>query len=178
MADLIGSMWHCLFVYRFLLLRSKGLGRLYRNGRQHDFASLGGWGLCNKICIGAFAFCSSICTGIGFAVVLIAFYVDFFYNVIIAWALHFFFASFTSQLPWTTCSNSWNTPQCAEVQKDCHEVSSLFSNKRKRLPSTWNVVIKTTNFYIMYQHCAMSVFFLSRIRVGKSRVQRQFLHRQ
>lgn len=54
-------------------------------------------------------------TGIGFAVVLIAFYVDFFYNVIIAWALHFFFASFTSQLPWTTCSNSWNTPQCAEV---------------------------------------------------------------
>jgi len=57
-----------------------------------------------------------VCTiGIGFAVVLIAFYVDFFYNVIIAWALHFFFASFTSQLPWTTCSNSWNTPQCAEV---------------------------------------------------------------
>lgn len=53
--------------------------------------------------------------GIGFAVVLIAFYVDFFYNVIIAWALHFFFASFTSQLPWTSCSNSWNTPQCAEV---------------------------------------------------------------
>lgn len=55
------------------------------------------------------------CTGIGFAVVLIAFYVDFFYNVIIAWALHFFFASFTSQLPWISCSNSWNTPQCAEV---------------------------------------------------------------
>lgn len=55
------------------------------------------------------------CAGIGFAVVLIAFYVDFFYNVIIAWALHFFFASFTSQLPWISCSNSWNTPQCAEV---------------------------------------------------------------
>lgn len=59
--------------------------------------------------------CTNCIIGIGFAVVLIAFYVDFFYNVIIAWALHFFFASFTSQLPWTTCSNSWNTPQCAEV---------------------------------------------------------------
>ncbi len=55
-------------------------------------------------------------TGIGFAVVLIAFYVDFFYNVIIAWALHFFLASFTNNLPWITCSNPWNTDQCMEVR--------------------------------------------------------------
>lgn len=52
--------------------------------------------------------------GIGFCVVLIAFYADFFYNVIIAWSLHFFFASFTSVLPWSHCNNSWNSPQCAE----------------------------------------------------------------
>ncbi|EAT37969.1 AAEL010106-PA [Aedes aegypti] len=50
--------------------------------------------------------------GIGYAVVLIAFYVDFYYNVIIAWSLRFFFASFTSQLPWTLCDNSWNTILC------------------------------------------------------------------
>ncbi|CAH1378553.1 hypothetical protein MTP99_002379 [Tenebrio molitor] len=50
--------------------------------------------------------------GIGYAVVLIAFYVDFYYNVIIAWALRFFFASFTSMLPWTSCDNPWNTPNC------------------------------------------------------------------
>ncbi|XP_017778563.1 PREDICTED: sodium-dependent dopamine transporter [Nicrophorus vespilloides] len=50
--------------------------------------------------------------GIGYAVVLIAFYVDFYYNVIIAWALRFFFASFTDMLPWTTCNNPWNTPLC------------------------------------------------------------------
>ncbi|XP_057374911.1 sodium-dependent dopamine transporter-like [Daphnia carinata] len=73
--------------------------------------------------------------GIGFAVVLIAFYVDFFYNVIIAWALHFFFASFTSQLPWTSCSNSWNTPQCAEVN---HEFNGSFYivNNRTNISQT------------------------------------------
>ncbi|GBP60529.1 Sodium-dependent dopamine transporter [Eumeta japonica] len=49
---------------------------------------------------------------IGYAVVLIAFYVDFYYNVIIAWALRFFFASFTTLLPWTNCDNEWNTPSC------------------------------------------------------------------
>ncbi|RZF42633.1 hypothetical protein LSTR_LSTR001428 [Laodelphax striatellus] len=50
--------------------------------------------------------------GIGYAVVLIAFYVDFYYNVIIAWALRFFFASFTYSLPWTTCDNEWNSNLC------------------------------------------------------------------
>jgi len=43
---------------------------------------------------------------------LIAFYTDFFYNVIIAWALYYFFASFTTKLPWTSCNNTWNTPDC------------------------------------------------------------------
>lgn len=54
-------------------------------------------------------------TGIGYAVVLIAFYVDFFYNVIIAWCLRFFIASFTSDLPWVSCNNYWNTPYCKPV---------------------------------------------------------------
>jgi len=52
--------------------------------------------------------------GIGYAVVLIAFYVDFYYNVIIAWSLRYFFSSFSTMLPWTTCDNPWNTPLCRE----------------------------------------------------------------
>ncbi|XP_026479366.1 sodium-dependent dopamine transporter-like [Ctenocephalides felis] len=52
---------------------------------------------------------------IGYAVVVIAFYVDFYYNVIIAWALRYFFASFTSELPWASCDNYWNTPACRPV---------------------------------------------------------------
>ncbi|KAK7862774.1 hypothetical protein R5R35_013837 [Gryllus longicercus] len=58
--------------------------------------------------------------GIGYAVVLIAFYVDFYYNVIIAWALRYFFASFTSSLPWTSCGNLWNTPQCRDLDVDAN----------------------------------------------------------
>ncbi|CAG2231692.1 sodium-dependent dopamine transporter-like [Mytilus edulis] len=50
--------------------------------------------------------------GIGWAVVLIAFYTDFFYNIIIAWALHFLFSSFTSELPWSSCGHEWNTEHC------------------------------------------------------------------
>lgn len=73
--------------------------------------------------------------GIGYAVALIAFYVDFYYNVIIAWALRFFFASFTDLLPWTTCDNPWNTPDCRTLDlrrwldKNNDSWTSMYSNE-------------------------------------------------
>lgn len=51
-------------------------------------------------------------TGIGFAICIINLYVSFYYNTIIAWALYYFCSSFTATLPWTSCANPWNTPNC------------------------------------------------------------------
>lgn len=63
--------------------------------------------------------------GVGFTVILISLYVGFFYNVIIAWALHYFFSSFAAELPWVHCNNTWNTPNCS----DAHSAgSSLGAN--------------------------------------------------
>lgn len=53
--------------------------------------------------------------GVGFTVILISLYVGFFYNVIIAWALHYFFSSFTVELPWVHCNNTWNSPNCSDA---------------------------------------------------------------
>lgn len=44
--------------------------------------------------------------------VIIAFFTDFYYNVILAWSLYLFFVSFTPDLPWTRCNNTWNTVDC------------------------------------------------------------------
>ncbi|KAF0309835.1 Sodium-dependent dopamine transporter [Amphibalanus amphitrite] len=63
--------------------------------------------------------------GVGYAVVLIASYVDLFYNVILAWSLRYFFSSFTSKLPWTNCNNTWNTDHCVEVSRNFNVWSSL-----------------------------------------------------
>lgn len=52
-------------------------------------------------------------TGIGYAICVIALYTAFYYNTIMAWALHYLLSSFHSTLPWTTCDNPWNTPLCA-----------------------------------------------------------------
>ncbi|PZC74655.1 hypothetical protein B5X24_HaOG207374 [Helicoverpa armigera] len=50
--------------------------------------------------------------GVGFCAVMVAFYVSFYYNVIIGWALYFLISSARSELPWVHCDNSWNTEQC------------------------------------------------------------------
>ncbi|RDD46443.1 Sodium- and chloride-dependent GABA transporter 2 [Trichoplax sp. H2] len=50
--------------------------------------------------------------GTGFSMIMVSFLVSIYYVVILAWVLYFLFASFISPLPWTTCDNSWNTPEC------------------------------------------------------------------
>nr|CAD7579259.1 unnamed protein product [Timema californicum] len=52
--------------------------------------------------------------GVGFCAVLVAFYVSFYYNVIIGWALYFLVASAAPTLPWVHCNNTWNTEWCWE----------------------------------------------------------------
>uniref|UniRef100_A0A8D0TAI5 Transporter n=1 Tax=Sus scrofa TaxID=9823 RepID=A0A8D0TAI5_PIG len=71
------------------------LGQYHRNG------CISIW---RKIC--------PIFKGIGFAICVIAFYIASYYNTIMAWALYYLISSFTDQLPWTSCKNSWNTGNC------------------------------------------------------------------
>lgn len=35
-----------------------------------------------------------------------------YYNTIIAWAVYYLMASFSSEVPWMRCNNSWNTDAC------------------------------------------------------------------
>ena len=54
--------------------------------------------------------------GIGYAMLIINFYVLSYYNTIIAWSVHYCLASFRFVVPWTYCNNTWNTEKCYSLQ--------------------------------------------------------------
>ena len=54
-------------------------------------------------------------TGVGFCMLMISFLVCIYYNVIIAYSLHFIVNSMTSQLPWADCGHDWNTDFCRDA---------------------------------------------------------------
>ncbi len=61
---------------------------------------IGIWGIC------------PILKGVGYATTLMAFWVNSYWIVVLAWALYYLYMSFSSVLPWDDCSNSWNTENC------------------------------------------------------------------
>ena len=54
--------------------------------------------------------------GIGFGMVVVSFLVMIYYNIVIAYSLHYLFSGFAKVLPWTKCNQWWNS---AETKADC-----------------------------------------------------------
>uniref|UniRef100_A0A8C4Q3T2 Transporter n=1 Tax=Eptatretus burgeri TaxID=7764 RepID=A0A8C4Q3T2_EPTBU len=55
--------------------------------------------------------------GIGFAICIINFYVAFYYNTIIAWAVYYLYSSIALTVPWTNCNNIWNNTKLHRLQR-------------------------------------------------------------
>uniref|UniRef100_A0A3B4GTW1 Transporter n=1 Tax=Pundamilia nyererei TaxID=303518 RepID=A0A3B4GTW1_9CICH len=53
--------------------------------------------------------------GMGYTSQMIIFYGGISYIVILAWAFLYLFSSFSGELPWATCNNTWNTNRCVEI---------------------------------------------------------------
>uniref|UniRef100_A0A7N6BBV6 Transporter n=1 Tax=Anabas testudineus TaxID=64144 RepID=A0A7N6BBV6_ANATE len=53
-------------------------------------------------------------SGMGYGSQVVVLYSSIYYIIILAWAFLYLFSSFTSELPWASCRNSWNTGNCVE----------------------------------------------------------------
>ncbi|XP_033631856.1 sodium- and chloride-dependent glycine transporter 2-like [Asterias rubens] len=97
-----------------------GLPIFYLEMAMGQFSSLG--------CLSVWK-CTPIAKGLGFGMITMTFFVATFYNVIIAYALFYLFASFTKELPWKTCDNYWNTPNCRVTKaSDNSVINDTFFN--------------------------------------------------
>ncbi|XP_005102026.2 sodium- and chloride-dependent neutral and basic amino acid transporter B(0+) [Aplysia californica] len=50
--------------------------------------------------------------GLGYTMVCLAAIISIYYNVVVATAIFYLFASMQSSLPWASCGNEWNTCSC------------------------------------------------------------------
>ncbi|CAI9724105.1 sodium-dependent serotonin transporter-like [Octopus vulgaris] len=114
----LGNVWRFPYIcYRngggaflvpyFLMLLFLGLPMFYMELCLGQFHRCGPFKIWRKVC--------PIFYGIGYAIGMTTFMVGFYYNTIIAWSVFYLFSSFTANLPWSSCNNTWNTEQCISL---------------------------------------------------------------
>ncbi|XP_067651746.1 sodium- and chloride-dependent glycine transporter 2-like isoform X2 [Haliotis asinina] len=60
----------------------------------------------------------SICPlmkGLGFCILAVSCIIVLYSTFVFSWGVYYIYNSFSATLPWTTCGNPWNTPQCVVV---------------------------------------------------------------
>ncbi|XP_029162586.1 sodium- and chloride-dependent GABA transporter ine isoform X2 [Nylanderia fulva] len=88
----------------FLILVVCGVPLLYMELSIGQFTRRGPIGALGQVC--------PLLKGAGLSSVVISFLLSTYHNVIIAYAIYYFFAAFRPDQPWSRCDNSWNSPRC------------------------------------------------------------------
>ncbi|KAM4588384.1 sodium- and chloride-dependent GABA transporter 2-like [Odontesthes bonariensis] len=95
------------FIPYILFLVTCGIPLFVLETALGQYTSQGGIMCWRKVC--------PLFEGMGYASQLIVFYASVSYIVVLAWAFFYFFSSFSGELPWTTCNNTWNTDHCVVI---------------------------------------------------------------
>ena len=53
--------------------------------------------------------------GVGYANIVMNFFMVCYFNVVLAWLARYLIASFSAVLPWNSCNNTWNTEDCITI---------------------------------------------------------------
>ncbi|KAH1187741.1 hypothetical protein KIL84_020490 [Mauremys mutica] len=97
------------FIPYLIFLFTCGIPVFFLETALGQYTSQGGITAWRKLC--------PLFEGIGYASQVIVVLLNFYYIIVLAWALFYLFSSFTIDLPWGSCDHEWNTENCVEFQK-------------------------------------------------------------
>ncbi|XP_060580444.1 sodium- and chloride-dependent betaine transporter-like [Ruditapes philippinarum] len=115
----LGSVW------RFPMVCSRNGGGAFLIPFFFFLITSGGPLYYLEVCLGqftglsaglAYEFCPLL-KGLGILQVLLSLTVLWYLMDVLAWTFYFLYSCFQSELPWTTCNNSWNTHRCRAVSE-------------------------------------------------------------
>ncbi|KAM7535481.1 hypothetical protein Aperf_G00000091586 [Anoplocephala perfoliata] len=92
---------------------------------------------------------SPLFKGVGYAMTMVSWYISLYYNVIIATAFFYLFASFNSKLPWSTCDNWWNDKTTCRV---------IGNETTENLSNTTSPAVEYYNNYVLQKSSGFEDF--------------------
>ncbi|KAJ8401393.1 hypothetical protein AAFF_G00386240 [Aldrovandia affinis] len=107
------------FIPYLIFLFTCGIPVFFLETSLGQFTSEGGITCWRKIC--------PLFEGIGYATQVIVALLNFYYIIVLAWGIFYLRFSFTWDLPWASCNNTWNTETCTEFQRRNDSANYTFS---------------------------------------------------
>ncbi|KAG9280832.1 sodium- and chloride-dependent GABA transporter 2-like isoform X1 [Astyanax mexicanus] len=97
------------FIPYLIFLATCGIPVFFLETALGQYTSEGGITCWRKI--------SPLFEGVGYATQVIVALLNVYYIIVLAWGIFYLAFSFSSNLPWSSCNNTWNTEACMEFQR-------------------------------------------------------------
>ncbi|KAB5565827.1 hypothetical protein PHYPO_G00245970 [Pangasianodon hypophthalmus] len=97
------------FIPYLIFLATCGIPVFFLETALGQYTSEGGVTCWRKI--------SPLFEGIGYATQVIVALLNIYYIIVLAWGIFYLSFSFSWDLPWSSCNNTWNTDSCMEFQR-------------------------------------------------------------
>ncbi|XP_043373897.1 sodium- and chloride-dependent GABA transporter 2 isoform X3 [Dermochelys coriacea] len=117
------------FIPYLIFLFTCGIPVFFLETALGQYTSQGGVTAWRKLC--------PLFEGIGYASQVIVILLNFYYIIVLAWALFYLFSSFTIDLPWGSCDHEWNTENCVEFQKANTSLNMTTENATSPVIEFW-----------------------------------------